>query len=96
VVFSVNGPRKGHVEKLSRDGLPAHLMRQPPAPFNYWSLGPSGGIDSAQPANPPSREDQLRWRFTCPKCGGELVLKNGSMIKLLLAAYTRGEREITP
>ena len=95
-IFSVNGPRKGVVERRNRGGPPRHLMRQPDPPFNYWSLGPSGGIDSAEPATPQGTTTNLRWRFTCRKCGTPSVLTNGTMIAKIIAAHAGNARDITP
>ncbi len=95
VIFSVNGPRKGHVDRQNREGTAApNLMPQPPEPYNYWSLGPSGGVDSAQPANPPHTHSLLRWNFICEKCKKPHIITNRTMLTKLLDALTGNSREV--
>jgi hypothetical protein len=67
----------------------------PTRPFNYWSLGPSGGIDSAEPVNPQGTTTNLRWRFTCRKCGTSSVRTNGTVIAKIIAAHAENAHDIT-
>lgn len=97
VIFSVNGPRKGYVARTRGSIPPAQLRPQPPAPYDYWSLGPTGGTDSAQPATrDPDDLTPLRWRFTCQRCGAPYTLTNQTMIIKLIEAMTGNAREFTP
>ena len=95
VVASKNGPRKGYVRKLNKQGPPSWLGPQPPEPYNYWSLGPSPGGDSATPA---SQGDGMhtRWSFKCRKCQRGYTVTNRTLIRRTITAITGNSREFTP
>ena len=93
VVFSSHGPRKGHVENIEKAGAAPWVRNQPPPPFNYWSLGPSGGRDAAKPSQLASGET-VRWTFNCRKCKTPHTLTNRKIIVLIAKALTGNQREV--
>lgn len=95
VVFSKNGPRKGAVNKMNRHGQRHWLRKQPPAPYDIWSLGPSAGRDSARPAT-QGPGLQHRWTFKCPKCSSTYTLKSSVLLGKLIDSLTGNRDEFTP
>jgi hypothetical protein len=95
VVFSKNGPRKGYVENLLKDGPPRWLQQQPPSPYDYWSLGPSSGADSAKPTTQQPGE-HTRWTFKCGKCGRSYTLTDRTLMTHVITALTGNRKEFTP
>lgn len=98
VMFDSAGPRRGWLKRKHRqEGVPSWLGPQPPAPYDYWSLGPSDGIDSAIISDPRGYEGaMLRWTFVCRGCNATYTLKNSALIKRLVVAIAGNEKEIKP
>jgi hypothetical protein len=95
VVFSKNGPRKGHVESANKTGPEHWRQSQPPSPYDYWSLGPSAGADSAIPAT-PTPGDHKRWTFKCRKCGATYTLTHRTLLTHIVRALTGNRKEFSP